>query len=247
MNTRLAGGNGESICLPAIQAHALWAETYDLPVNPLLALEERTMDPLLPAVSGRCILDVACGTGRWLGRLIGRGASRTIGVDISKEMLHVASGKLSSRAKLIRADCLALPIQDGLTDLAVCSFAISYLPNLSSFASELARVSRCHGHVFVTDFHPCGYDRGWKRAFRYGDQVIEIASYVHSINSIREAFVRAGFEVMRCIEPNIDEPERKFFSRSRKLQFYESARKGPAIFVLHFRLSLGQGLGKQSG
>ena len=192
------------------------------------------------------VFEPGIGTGRIAIPLAGRGYQIT-GCDISKEMLHVASGKLSSRAKLIRADCLALPIQDGLTDLAVCSFAISYLPNLSSFASELARVSRCHGHVFVTDFHPCGYDRGWKRAFRYGDQVIEIASYVHSINSIREAFVRAGFEVMRCIEPNIDEPERKFFSRSRKLQFYESARKGPAIFVLHFRLSLGQGLGKQSG
>src|SRR5690606_22097258 len=69
-------GGGESVSrdpavrrLSSLAAHALWAETYDRSPNPLLALEERLLPPLLPDLRGLTALDAACGAGRWLGRL----------------------------------------------------------------------------------------------------------------------------------------------------------------------------------
>ena len=50
------------------EGHVLWAPSYEETPNALLALEERTLDPLLPDLRGKSVLDLACGTGRWLGK-----------------------------------------------------------------------------------------------------------------------------------------------------------------------------------
>ena len=54
--------------MPASQSALfdLWAETYDEENNPLLMLEERTLEPFLPSLVGAHVLDAGCGTGRWL-------------------------------------------------------------------------------------------------------------------------------------------------------------------------------------
>ena len=64
-----------------LEGHALWADTYDGAANPLLALEELAMEPLLPDLAGQYVADLACGTGRWLEKLLRRGAREALGVD----------------------------------------------------------------------------------------------------------------------------------------------------------------------
>ncbi len=223
--------------LPAIEAHALWAETYDDGTNPLLALEERAMEPLLPELNDKNVLDVACGTGRWLARLNTRGAGNVVGIDLSQEMLQVASAKPALRGALVRADCLALPLRSSSTHLSICSFAVSYLADLHAFASEVARVSREGSHILISDFHPEGHNRGWKRSFRRGGRAIEIASFAYSVETICEAFEAAGFVLVRKMEPRIDESERIIFERAGKLSMFDSVRGLPAIFILDFQFA----------
>ncbi len=230
-----AGNSVRSVS--TMEAHALWAKTYDEAANPLLALEERAIKTLLPDLNGKYVLDLACGTGRWLTQLLRRGTRNGIGVDLSREMLEVGSRKPALDGKLVHADCLALPIRDRSVDFSICSFAASYLFNLPVFADELARVSRPYANVFVSDFHPAGHDRGWKRSFRFGGRIVEIASLGHSIERICEAFENAGFVLMHRAEPHIDEPERRVFARAKRLQLFDSVRGSPAIFILHFQLS----------
>ncbi|MGB0064509.1 MAG: methyltransferase type 11, partial [Terracidiphilus sp.] len=50
-------------------AYQLWAAHYDSAVNPLLALEERRMAAQFGDFSGKDIVDLGCGTGRWLKKL----------------------------------------------------------------------------------------------------------------------------------------------------------------------------------
>jgi ubiquinone/menaquinone biosynthesis C-methylase UbiE len=221
---------------PAPEAYALWAETYDTGANPLLALEERTMGPLLPHLKGKTVLDLACGTGRWLERLFQRGASRGFGTDLSAEMLGVASTKPLLSGKLLRSEGGTTPVRDGTVDLTVCSFGLSYMANVSPLARDLGRISRSGADVFISDFHPEGYERGWKRTFRYKDRVIEIASFAHAIKAVCDAFLNAGFTLIHCVEPMIGEPERKLFVQAGKHELYDSAREWPAIFILHFHL-----------
>jgi SAM-dependent methyltransferase len=223
--------------LPALEAHALWAETYDDGTNPLLALEERAMEPLLPELNDKNVLDVACGTGRWLARLRSQGARNVFGIDLSQEMLQVASAKQELAAALARADCLALPIRSDFAHLSICSFAIGYLADLPALASELSRVSRPGAHVLISDFHPAGHGRGWKRSFRCEGRAIEIASFAYSMETISEEFEKAGFVLKRKMEPHIDEPERPIFARAGKLSMFDPIRGLPAIFILDFQLA----------
>ncbi len=223
--------------LSVLEGHALWAATYDNDPNPLLALEEREMESLLPDLREAFVLDVACGTGRWLARLFRRGARRGAGLDLSAEMLRRADEKPALRGRILRADCLSLPIRESVTDLILCSFAVGYIGELRGLAHELARVSRPGAEIFLTDFHPAGHLRGWKRACRYDGEIIEISSLAHSIEQIVGAFEAEGFTLLDCLSPCLSESEKWIFEGRRKSRLYEAARQSPAIFICHFRLS----------
>ena len=194
------------------------------------------MDPLLPDLKGKTILDLACGTGRWLERLFQRGAARGFGADLSMEMLRVASANSKLSGKLMRAQGAEIPVHDGIVDLTVCSFGLGYMPNVSSLARDLARISRPGADVFISDFHPESYKRGWKRTFRHQDRVIEIATLAHEIEAIGDAFHNAGFTLKNRVEAMFGEPERKLFTQAGKGEMFDSAREWPAIYVLHFQL-----------
>jgi len=229
-------GGGEPV-ISAATAHLLWAETYDRDPNPLLALEERIIGPLLPPfeANGMLALDVACGTGRWLLNLLHRGARFGAGLDFSSKMLAQAQGKAGIEDKLILADCAAMPVASHCSDLAVCSFAVGYIPDLSRFAAELSRIVRCGGHLFVSDFHPLGHLHGWKRTFRHRETVLEISSFRYSIPEICCAFEAEDFELLNQVEACFGEEERHIFKEAGKGQEFEAMMRLPAIFVCHFR------------
>jgi ubiquinone/menaquinone biosynthesis C-methylase UbiE len=73
-----------------------WAQHYDHQLNPLLALEERTLPALLPEIADTNVLDVGCGTGRWLSRLEALSPRSLVGVDCSPAMLERARMKLAT-------------------------------------------------------------------------------------------------------------------------------------------------------
>ncbi len=61
-----------------------WAEVYDEQPNPLLSLEEDFLPQLLPQVRGLDVVDLGCGTGRWLQRLAGQQPGCLLGIDSSR-------------------------------------------------------------------------------------------------------------------------------------------------------------------
>jgi SAM-dependent methyltransferase len=223
--------------LSALEGHALWAPTYDHQPNPLLALEERELEPLLPDLRGKAVFDIACGTGRWLSKLLRRGASVGMGIDLSAEMLWQASGKVPLTGKLVRADCLALPLRPGTGDFAICSFAVGYIRDLTRMAEELARVLRAGAPVLISDFHPSGHLRGWRRAFRHASAVIEIADITRSVDEVCGVFECQGFKLQRCLEPCLGAAERVAFEEGGKIHLYQKARHAPAIFICQFELA----------
>src|SRR6202034_872141 len=114
--------------------------SYDDDPNPILALERRIVRERLGAVSGKRLLDIGTGTGYWLAYATSGGA-RAFGVDLSEEMLAVAAKKDRLRNRLIRADMNRLPVRDGAVDIAICSMALGYIPELKNLLRELARIS----------------------------------------------------------------------------------------------------------
>jgi ubiquinone/menaquinone biosynthesis C-methylase UbiE len=226
--------SGDVLYLQSLDAHALWAESYDHHANPLLALEERTIAPMLDRLSPSFALDLACGTGRWLQHL-GRRGIAAAGLDLSPEMLRKAQKKGMPTRSLIRADCKELPLRSECADFAICSFALGYVADLRGFAREASRVIHDNGHLLISDLHPAAAARGWKRRFRHNSTVVEIAHIVHPLDCIATAFAAAGFRLSQMVEPGFGEPDRAVFERSGKGELFEEAAGVSAIFVRLFQ------------
>lgn len=219
------------------EGYKLWAATYDDQPNPLLALEERVLAPLLPDVRRKNVLDAGCGTGRWLRRLVSRGARTAAGVDSSAAMLERAVVCPELVHRLIRADCLALPVRPRTVDLIVCSFTIGHIGPLDVLAREFSRVARPDADVFLTDLHPQAQAEGWRVGFRCRGASIEVEACLHTKPEIRQSFESGGFSLIGMRDLNIGEPERPIFSQAGKESMFEMARAFPAVMLCHFRLT----------
>jgi malonyl-CoA O-methyltransferase len=195
------------------EAYRRLAEDYDSSPNALIALEERTMRPLLPeSLSGRTVMDVASGPGRWARICRERGA-RAIAVDFCLEM-----------RPSVQADATLLPLPDASADITICAFALGYAPGC--FA-ELVRITRPGGLILASDVHPEALKRGWTRSFRHGAEVIQVAGQPYELADLRAN----GLELSSLIEPCLGAPERGIFERAGQLHRFEEACGAPAIFV----------------
>jgi cytosine/adenosine deaminase-related metal-dependent hydrolase/ubiquinone/menaquinone biosynthesis C-methylase UbiE len=210
-----------------------WAQVYDAQSNPLLLLEERRAAPLLPPVRGSNVLDVGCGTGRWLRRLEALNPAALTGIDCSMAMLKHASEKVLSTTKLELGDCSTLPGEDASYTFVMASFLPSYLKDLQAFARECARVVRPEGWMLISDMHPAtAAERGWTRSFHVDGAKVDIAVHSRSLPEIIAIFEQNGFEARALMEPAFEEPERPVFVRAGKLAEYEQLTGVAAIYIL---------------
>ncbi len=91
---------------------------------------------------GATVLDVGCGTGDLCDVVTAAGYS-AVGLDFSAGMLAAAH----TRAALVRADALTLPMPDGSADGVVSGFALRNFVDLDRFFRECARVLRPGGRL----------------------------------------------------------------------------------------------------
>ena len=224
-------------CLPIEEGYRRWAPIYDSTPNPILALEERYLMPLLPSVRGKSILDLACGTGRWLQILVNMGPRLGVGIDLSTAMLAVAQRKASLGGILAKADCTRLPFRGQCFDLVVFSFALGHVADIGRMIKELARVMKPNADLYVSDIHPEAYDNGWRTGFRDETSAAEIEQSPRSLTSIRERFASAGFSSVQMLPCVFGKPEGPIFDRAGKGERFESLRQVPAIYVCHFKLN----------
>jgi malonyl-CoA O-methyltransferase len=223
--------------VPVQEAYDRWAPTYDQFPNPLLSLEERELGAFIPSLRGKRVLDLACGTGRWLEKLSSQGTDVGVGVDFSTAMLQVAERKPAVRGRLAGADCKHLPFQASTFDFVVCSFALGHIRDLRGLARELGRVARTGADILTSDLHPAAYEKGWRTGFRDARGAVEIDTWARSPEEIAECFYSQGFECLTHISLSLGEPERAIFDRAGKSNLFSAASKVPAILVSHFRFA----------
>jgi ubiquinone/menaquinone biosynthesis C-methylase UbiE len=233
----IAGGEGlESAArpMPVAEAYERWAPSYDQTPNPLLAREERYLLPLLLESQYERILDLACGTGRWLEKLTAQSAGG-VGIDSSLAMLHVAAQKRAIKKRIMLATCEILPLRDAAFDLVICSFALGHVGDLASTVHELARVTKPEADVFVSDLHPDACARGWRTGFRDGSTAVRIETLPRTTEETVDSFCCSGFECLSCVALQLGEPEKPIFARAGKDDAFAEACEFPAVLVCHFR------------
>ena len=220
--------------LPAHEAYSLWASTYDQTPNPLLALEERLLAPILSSFKYRDIVDLGCGTGRWLQRLEALPPGTLTGVDSSPAMLAQARGKCLNSTRLIHASCVATPLSDLSADCILASFLVSYIPHLSTFADEIARILRLGGTLIISDLHPDTVTYGWRRTFRSAGNLFEIAAFPYTFLDLIAALYTSGFRLEQVEEPCFGQQEAAVFRENEMLDRFHRVESLPVIYWARF-------------
>ncbi|WP_439615137.1 class I SAM-dependent methyltransferase [Shinella sp.] len=112
----------------------------------------------LPPEKSDLVLEVGCGGGVFLRRLLAVGC-RAIAIDHSPDMV-ANSGRLNARAlsegrlALHQADAAALPVTDGVIDKIYCLNAFFFFPQPAKSLREMARVLKPGGRLALITSPP---------------------------------------------------------------------------------------------
>lgn len=189
----------------AHEGYERWAAIYDDEGNPLVALDDHVVRPLVGPVCGLQILDAGCGTGRHTEWLAATGA-RVTSMDFSAGMLARARARLHGQdATLLRHDLTQRwPFEDRSFDGVVSCLVLEHIPEIGDFLAEAARVCRHGGFVLISDMHPALRLRGNQAHFREagGQREVRLESIPHRVTD----YVKAALATNLVIE-SLDEHE----------------------------------------
>src|SRR5919112_510996 len=120
------------------------AENYERHFVPKIAtpvsvalLEAAALQP------GERVLDVACGTGliaRLAAERVGRSGTVT-GLDLSPDMINVASAASPSTISWHVDDATSLPFPDGAYDVVLCQMGLMFMQDRQAAVGEMRRVT----------------------------------------------------------------------------------------------------------
>jgi len=116
--------------------------------------QRRALTPVLASLSGKVVLEIGCGNGRWLSR-----GSRTglemIGLDLSVKMLHLARNQFPNRQfELVNAEGSHIPLRNGVVDCVLSVTALQHViaqDRLVKTISEFRRSLRPDGSVILLE------------------------------------------------------------------------------------------------
>lgn len=175
------------------------AGTYD---------EDRAPFPVPPDVmlqrlvaEGRVrVVDLGCGTGRWLAAQAAAFAGtpvELIGVDPSLGMLSEAVAK--GLPRLVRARAEEVPLDDESVDYVFTGFAFHHFADKDRALDEVGRLLRSGGVFHMVNIEPTMVDGWWLHRFFPGTRAIDAARFWDP-ERIAAALERRGFGVETHIE-----------------------------------------------
>jgi toxoflavin synthase len=202
-------------------------------------IEACTLDALLPDLTGKAVIDIACGEGYYTRRLRQKGAERVVGVDLSAGMIGIAR-KQEAEAPL----GLDYRVGDGKDlafdaefDIAFAAYFLNYAHDRRELRQMCDAIARClkPGGRFITvnsspmlDFDPArsyrqyGFEAKMQgplvegapiiwQIFLDDGSTIEIENYYLDQKIHEEALRAAGFSEIFWRPPQLSpEGERNF-------------------------------------
>ncbi len=181
-----------------------WAPSYDHHDNPMVAATAWVMDRAPLAVAGARVVEIGCGTGRNLARVLAGAPASYLGVDGSPGMLAVARTRAEARDPRVSfalAEVAAgVPVADGGADVALIVLVLEHVAALAPLGAELARIVAPGGHVRVVEIHADRIAAGTVAHFQVDDGEVRFTSAAHPPAAVAAALTTAGFAIRSMAE-----------------------------------------------
>jgi len=180
------------------------------------------------------ILDVGCGSGIQTNFLAKRfpEIKQLVGVDSSKELIRIANDtSKDKRCSYTVGDMHALPLEDGQFNFIFSRYAVHYSNAMDKVMSELHRVCKPDGQIFVQVVHPIyelfkkpskNYEIPEEADFVAQTTKVKIRHLTHTIPEYINGAIEAGLRLV-----NIEE----MFSEQSNIDGY----RVPTVLILRMQ------------
>lgn len=104
-------------------------------------------------VKNKTVLDLGCGTGKYLS-MLSKSCKKYYGIDISKEELRIAESKKSDNTELIHASADKIPLPNESIDIVFCTWVMGSIKNYRTkkkALDEIDRVLKTKGIVYLVE------------------------------------------------------------------------------------------------
>ena len=193
-------------------------------------IERHTLLRLAGDLTGKAVIDLACGEGYYTRELRRRGAASVVGVDLSHGMLALAQAEEGRRPLGIEyrvGDAKALEA-GGEFDLVFAAYLLNYArtaEELTQMCRAVARALRPGGRFVTVNNHPAdppanfgagrayGFSKRLEGALVEGAPIVwelflpegsfELTNYYLSVATMEEAFRAAGLREVRWHAPEV--------------------------------------------
>jgi ubiquinone/menaquinone biosynthesis C-methylase UbiE len=182
-------------------------------------------------MTGRRVLDLACGSGRYSNLLLDANAAQVVALDFCAPMLQqvTAVGR-------VRASMMQLPFQAAVFDAIVSGLAVGHATDILQWMREVARVLRPAGTLVYSDFHSEAIRVGMTRSFKDAANVtVTVPHQVYDLARQRDAMAAVGLTVETFSEVRVGIELTESFSGSEKL--YREWHGLPLVLIVRARKS----------
>lgn len=194
-----------------------WIAYIDSGASVRELLLDRVMLRLVGDVTGRRVLDLGCGEGRFCRMLSERGAE-TVGIDPTAGMVATASARHPS-GRYVRAPAEALPFADASFNVGVSYITLVDIEGYRGAIHEVARVLKPGGRFIVANVSFVSASTAWvrdeqgRRLYRPVDRYLEerpiplewrdirVINWHRPLSSYMQAYLDAGFVLRDFLEP----------------------------------------------
>lgn len=115
--------------------------------------EKPAMRGLLPELKNKTVLSIGCGSGEDVVYMAKQGAHRSVGIDISKQLIEIANESYPE-CEFHVMDQEKLTFEDESFDFAYSSLAIHYLEDWTTALREAYRVLKPDSYFLFSCHHP---------------------------------------------------------------------------------------------
>ncbi|AFA49660.1 class I SAM-dependent methyltransferase [Acetobacterium woodii] len=103
------------------------------------------------AINPETVLDLGCGNGNVLKKIMDISNAKLFGLDLSPKMIESAQKKLGEKVTLEVGDAEKLPYAENQFDIVICNASFHHYPNPDRVLSEIKRVLKNGGILILGD------------------------------------------------------------------------------------------------